>query len=172
MPALRKLPLESRESLLRTAHLLIAADGRLTVPEFLLFTLLKRRLGRDAGRAVPVRFASLAPLGREAGLVLSLVAAVRLPERPDHAFNAGALLLPGVDTAFVAPRDVRLDGVSDALDRLNQLAPLAKPQLIKAATAVAFVDDETNWKAASSLRMICAALDAPLPPQVVEAEAG
>ena len=67
---------------------------------------------------------------------------------------------------------MRLDGVSAALDRLNQLAPLAKPQLIKAATAVAFVDDETNWKAASSLRMICAALDAPLPPQVVEAEGG
>jgi hypothetical protein len=54
---------------------------------------------------------------------------------------------------------------------LNQLAPLAKPQLIKAATAAAFVDSDTNWRAASTLRMICAALDAPLPPQVVMAEA-
>ena len=61
MPALRKLPSEERSSLLRTAHLLIAADGRVTVPEFLLFTILKRRLGPDAGRAVPVRFAELSP---------------------------------------------------------------------------------------------------------------
>jgi Zn-dependent protease with chaperone function len=172
MPALRKLPLEARSSLLRTAHLLIAADGRVTVPEFLLFTILKRRLGPDAGRAVPVRFAELGPLSREVGLVLSLVAAVRAPEHAEHAFNAGAVTLRDVELLVVAATDVRLDDVTTALDRLNQLAPLVKPLLIKAATAVAFVDGETNWKSATCLRMICAALDAPLPPQVLEAEAG
>ena len=170
MPALRRLPLGAREALLRTAHLLIAADGRLTVSEFLLFTLLKRRLDRDAGRAVPVSFSSLGQVADDAALVLALVAAVRLPERPEHAFNAGAVQVRDAELRFVAPDEIRLDAVSSALDRLNQLAPLAKPQLIKAATAVAFVDDTTNWKAASSLRMICAALDAPLPPQIPEAE--
>jgi Zn-dependent protease with chaperone function len=170
MPALRRLPLGAREALLRTAHLLIAADGRLTVSEFLLFTLLKRRLDRDAGRAVPVSFSSLGQVADDAALVLALVAAVRLPERPEHAFNAGAVQVRDAELRFVAPDEIRLDAVSSALDRLNQLAPLAKPQLIKAATAVAFVDDTTNWKAASSLRMICAALDAPLPPQITEAE--
>jgi Zn-dependent protease with chaperone function len=170
MPALRRLPLGAREALLRTAHLLIAADGRLTVSEYLLFTLLKRRLDRDAGRPVPVSFSSLEQMAEEAALVLSLVAAVRLPERPEHAFNAGAVQVRDAELRFVAPDEIRLDAVSSALDRLNQLAPLAKPQLIKAATAVAFVDDTTNWKAASALRMICAALDAPLPPQIIEAE--
>jgi len=172
MPALRKLPVETRSSLLRAAHLLIAADGRVTVPEFLLFTILKRRLGPDAGRAVPVRYAELAPVSRDVGLVLSLVAAVRSPERAEHAFNAGAVTLSGVELNLVAAADIRLDDVSAALDRLNQLAPLIKPQLIKAATAAAFVDGETNWRSATSLRMICAALDAPLPPQVLKAEAG
>ncbi len=170
MPALRRLPVETREALLRTAHLLIAADGRLTVSEFLLFTLLKRRLGRDAARAVRASFSSLGQVADEAALVLALVAAVRLPERPEHAFNAGAVQVRDAELRFVAPDEIRLDAVSSALDRLNQLAPLAKPQLIKAATAVAFVDDTTNWKAASALRMICAALDAPLPPQIIEAE--
>ena len=170
MPALRRLPLGAREALLRTAHLLIAADGRLTVSEYLLFTLLKRRLDRDAGRAVPISFASLGQVAEEAALVLSLVAAVRLPERPEHAFNAGAVQVRDAELRFVASHAIRLDAVSNALDRLNQLAPLAKPQLIKAATAVAFVDDTTSWKAASALRMICAALDAPLPPQIIEAE--
>jgi hypothetical protein len=170
MPALRKLPEEARALLLRTAHLVIAADGRLTVREYLLFTILKRRLGPASGQSVPVRHATLAPLAREAGLVLSLVAAVRLPERAQHAFNAGAVLVREAELPFVAAAEVRLDDVTAALDTLNQLAPLAKPQLIKAATAVAFVDDHTNWKAASALRMICATLDAPLPPQVIEAE--
>jgi Zn-dependent protease with chaperone function len=172
MPALRKLPDDARESLLRTAHLLIAADGRLTVREFLLFTILKRRLGRNAGQPVPMNYSTIAAVAQEAGVVLSLVAMVRLPERPEHAFNAGAVQLREAELPFVAASSLRLDGVSDALDRLNQLAPLAKPRLIKAATAVAFVDGQTNWKAASSLRMICAALDAPLPPQVEQVEAG
>jgi len=172
MPALRRLPRETSAALLRTAHLLVAADGRVTVREFLLFSILKRRLGPEASRPVAVKFDSLLPLASEAALVLSLVAEVRLPERADHAFNAGLLLLRGIDPAFVPAAAVRLDDVSAALTRLNELAPLAKPQLIKAATAVAFVDDETNWQAASTLRMICAALDAPLPPQVLQVEAG
>ena len=162
----------ARAELLRNAHLLVVADGRVSVREFLLFSILKRRLGPEASRPVAVKFNSLLPLAAEAGLALSLVAAVRLPERPEHAFNAGLLLLRGIDPAFVPAAAVRLDDVSAALARLNELAPLVKPQLIKAATAVAFVDDETNWQAASTLRMICAALDAPLPPQVLQAEAG
>jgi hypothetical protein len=172
MPALRKLPQDTRQRLLRVAHMLIVADGRLSVPEFLLFTILKRRLGPDAGRAVPISHRTVRELPREAGLVLSLAAAVRLPERAEHAFNAGALLLPGVDTPFTSADSIRLDAVADALDRLNRLAPLAKPQLIKAVTATAFADDATNWRAASTLRMICAALDAPLPPRLLAAEAG
>ena len=98
---------------------------------------------------MPVKYSAIAAVAQEAGVVLSLVAMVRLPERPEHAFNAGAVLLREAELPFVATSDLRLDRVSDALDRLNQLAPLAKPQLIKAATAVAFVDGQTNWKAAS-----------------------
>ena len=170
MPALRRLPVDARARLLRLAHTLIVADGRLSVREFLLFTILKRRLGPDAGRAVPVRYKAVAELPREAGLVLSLTAAVRLPERAEHAFNAGALLLPGADVAFTPGAAIKLDEVSKALDTLNELAPLAKPQLIKAATGTAFADGATNWRAASTLRMVCAALDAPLPPQLVATE--
>ena len=170
MPALRKLPNETKQRVLKIAQLLIAADGRVTVREFLLFTILQRRLGPDASRAVRVRYRAVSQVGSDAALLLSLVAAVRLPARPEHAFNAGALLLPDTDVQFVPAADIKLNEVSAALDRLNQLAPLAKPQLIKAATATAFVDDETNWQAASALRMICATLDCPLPPQMAAAE--
>ena len=119
---------------------------------------------------MPVRYRAVNERAQDAALVLSLVAAVRLPLRPEHSFNAGALLLPGVNEQLVRIEAIRLDDVSAALDRLNQLAPLAKPQLIKAVTAAAFVDSETNWLAASTLRMVCAALDAPLPPQVSAVE--
>jgi len=167
-PTLLKLAASMRERLLLLVHGLIRADGRVTLHEFLLFTVLRRRIGRDANRPVPVRFTSLTPLQAEVGLVMSLLASVRLPERPEHAYNAGVLLLSGIEPSRVPTEAIDLDAVARALDRLNQLAPLVKPRLIKACAAVAFVDGETHWKAASCLRTICAALDAPLPPQLRE----
>ena len=62
MPALRKLPAPARQRVLKLAHLLIVADGRVSVREFLLFTILKRRLGPDASKAVPVRYRSVSEL--------------------------------------------------------------------------------------------------------------
>jgi Zn-dependent protease with chaperone function len=166
MPTLRKLPIASGDRLLMLCHALISADGRVTLPEFLLFTVLRHRIGRAAQRAVPLKFRAVSECAGEAALVMSLVAAVRLPERAEHAFNAGVLLLPGTELSRTGADAIELSRVAAALDRLNQLAPLAKPKLIKACTAIAFVDGSTNWKAASCLRTICAALDAPLPPQV------
>ena len=148
---------------------LVRADGRVTLHEFLLFTVLRRRIGRDAHRAVPVRYSGLEPLASEVALVLSLLASARLPDQAERAYNAGILLLAGIEPPRVSTEAIELDAVSQALDRLNQLAPLAKPRLIKACSAVAFIDGQTNWKAASCLRTICAALDSPLPPQLLEA---
>jgi Zn-dependent protease with chaperone function len=170
-PTLLKLPVTARERLLLLVHGLIRADGRVTLHEFLLFTVLRRRIGRDAHRPVPVRYSGMEPLVAEVALTLSLLASVRLPESPQRAYNAGVILLSGVEPPRVPTESIELDAVSQALDRLNQLAPLAKPRLIKACSAVAFIDGQTNWKAASCLRTICAALDSPLPPQLLEAAA-
>jgi Zn-dependent protease with chaperone function len=163
-PALRKLPASSGERLLRLAHVLIAADGRVTLPEFLLYTALARRVGPQAAQAPAVRFRTLAPLAAEAALVLALLAQVRAPEAVPAAFAAGARLLPEIEVAV--PPAVTLDGVRRALERLAQLAPLAKPAFIKACAAVVFYGGTANWQAASALRTVCAALDAPLPPQM------
>ena len=66
-------------------------------------------------------FATSSKLAIEAGVLLSLVAAVRLPDRPEHAFNAGALLLAGVDAPFTAGAAIRLDDVSATVGRLADL---------------------------------------------------
>ena len=166
MPALRKLPPAARQRLLELARALIAAGGRVTLPEFLLYTVLEARLGVAAQPALPARYALLRDLGEEARLALSLVATVRMPQAPAKAYAAGAALLQGVDPNPIARDALALERISQALHRLNGLAPLAKPQFIKACVAVAFVDGSTNWQAASCLRTLCAALDCPLPPQV------
>jgi Zn-dependent protease with chaperone function len=167
MPTLRRLPQEAARKLLMLAHTFIAADGRVTLAEFLLYTVLKRRLGPNAARAVPVRYRAVAEVRVEAGLVLSLIANVRLPDAPERAFKAALATLSGVEATFVPQSAIALDAVAAAFEKLNQLAPLVKPAYIKACTAAAYVDGETNWRAASCLRTTCIALDSPLPPQVI-----
>jgi Zn-dependent protease with chaperone function len=170
MPALRKLPPAARERLLALARTLIAADGKVTLPEFLLYTVLEARLAPKPASTRPARSVSLRDLKVETQLVLSLVAMVRLPQDPAHAYHAGAALCDGAPAEPLGRDQLALNKASAALHRLNLLWPLAKPQFIKACVAVAFVDGSTNWKAASCLRTLCTALDCPLPPQV-EAEA-
>jgi Zn-dependent protease with chaperone function len=170
MPALRKLPAAARDRLLTLARRLIAADARVTLPEFLLYTVLEARLGAGTQPARAGRYVPLRDLAAEVRLVLSLLAAVRMPEAPARAYQAGAALLEAIEAEPVGREALGLDKVSAAFHRLNLLAPLVKPQFIKACVAVAFVDGSTNWRAASCLRTLCAALDCPLPPQV-DAEA-
>jgi Zn-dependent protease with chaperone function len=168
MPVLRTLDAAQRDALLQLCHLLIQADGRVTLAEFLLYSVLKRRLlpVRAAGRALRI-----GEVGGEAAVVMSLIANVRLPQEPQRAYAAGVALLPEAG-ALIAQPALSLAQVSGAFDRLAQLAPLQKPQLVKACIAIAFVDGQSHWRAASCLRTLCAALDCPLPPQVEQAEAG
>lgn len=162
MPALRTLAAAQRDTFLQLAYVLIQADGRVTLAEFLLFSVLKRRLVpvSASGRAL-----RLADTPDAAAVVMSLIACVRLPGDAQRAFAAGHALLPA-SGAFVPEKSLALAQVSSAFDRLTLLAPLEKPALVKACIAIAFVDGSSHWKAASCLRTLCAALDCPLPPQV------
>jgi Zn-dependent protease with chaperone function len=170
-PALRKLPVAQGDRLLMLAHTLIHADGRMTLAEFLLYTVLRRRVGSESRSAVPVRYTRVQDLGQDVARVLSLIAHVRLPADPTAPFAAGVRSLPELPLQLVDREQLTLDGIAQSLARLNQLAPLAKPAFIRACTAAAFVDGSANWKAASCVRSICAALDSPLPPQVADSSA-
>ncbi len=170
MPALRMLTPPQRDALLQLAHVLIQADGRVTLAEFLLYSVLKRRLVPLHASNGPGRMLRLADAGAESAVVLSLISCVRLPEEAQRCFDAGRPLLPACGP-MLSRKELALARISTAFDRLALLAPLDKPQLVKACIAAAFVDGSSHWKALSCLRTLCAALDCPLPPQVEAAEA-
>jgi hypothetical protein len=73
MPALKRLPENTRQQLLSVVAALIQADGRVSETEFVLQAILEQRLNPQAARAVKVRYADLVPLRKEVALVLSLV---------------------------------------------------------------------------------------------------
>jgi hypothetical protein len=80
---------------------------------------------------------------------------------PELEFNAADLMV----TASLDFFDVR-----QALEKIHQLAPLAKPFLIRAMLAAARAPDvHIEAGIADLLRGVCAAIDAPVPEAVVNA---
>lgn len=168
IPALKPLPEPERLQFLALLQELIGADRRVTLEEFVVSAMLTAALGTGAGRAVPVKYHSLAPLAEDAGLVLSLVAHAARSDTA-RAFAGGVKEL-GLPLALTEVRSISIKLVTEALGRLNQLAPLQKPRLVRALGYAALPDGAISLVEAELLRAICATLDSPLPPVIAAME--
>jgi hypothetical protein len=162
LPALKVLSQETRDRLLRLVHALIAADGKVSLSEFVIQTLLRRYLGPQQRGAPPVRYSSVSSVARESALILSLLA--HAGGGGMAAFDKGMKALGLGGGVLSAPAELRFDVVDGALNELKQLAPLRKPAFIKACVAVMMADDRLTLAEGELLRAVCAALDSPLPP--------
>jgi Zn-dependent protease with chaperone function len=165
MPALKLLTPEQRQQLLGIAARLIAADQVVTQAEFVLQILLQRRLSPHAGREVGVKYHHLNQLKAETGLLVSLMATTAFSaESAQQAYLRSVNSMPdlGLTVAQFVGRDA-LDffEVKQALDKFQQLAPLAKPFVIRLMLKAS--GDTPSSEAADLLRSVCAALDAPVP---------
>jgi len=106
----------------------------------------------------------------EALLLLSLVAwagARRGAEGQqdfDAAFHAGAKELNLEDASPISRDLLKLDAAGTALEKLRDLAPLAKAILVKGLFAAVTADGSIRVIEAELMRMVGAALDCPLPP--------
>jgi uncharacterized tellurite resistance protein B-like protein len=164
IPALKSLPEQERLQFLVVLRQLIEADHRVTLQEFVLGTLLAAALGAGAGRAVPIKYRSIEPIAEDARLVLSLFAHASGSDSA-KAFGQGVRELGLASTpALIEVLGLNIGSVTDALGRLNQLAPLQKPRLVNALTQSALADGKLVLAEAELLRAICAAIDCPLPP--------
>lgn len=174
MPALRQLAIADRTLLLANVDRLIATDRRMTLYEFVLQTVLTRRLDARAGRATPFRFSALTELKAECAILFSLAAHVAAPLLQQSAaalFMRAARTHPQLELSeedLIVVQALRFARVKLALDRANLLAPLATPMLIK--SLVAIVDADLTMpmplEMADLLRAICAAIDVPMPAAV------
>lgn len=183
MPALRQLPQSERDRMLDVVAKEIAADNKVSLAEFVMQTVLDRRLAAHAGRATRVRFHHLRGVKIECAILLSLVAHVATldtrqtrKDAPLQAFLRGAAAIGevGLTAADLLPaNDIGFAKVRVALDRANQLAPLLKPVLIKALLAAAEggAGGMLSIQTADVLRALCAGLEAPMPPAVTAAYA-
>jgi hypothetical protein len=166
MPALRALVPQERTALLAALRCAIEVDRQVTLAEFVLFGIAKRRLDPHAGRAEPYGKRSAGELKTDIALVLSLL--VRTGHADEQwmkiAFDRAATLLRLQNAIALQSTDVRLHALSDALARLRDLDPDAKARLLEAAVLAITADETINLREAEVVRLIASELDLPLPP--------
>jgi len=161
-PTLKSLAPPERTAFIELLRKMIAADRRVTLEEFVVATMLEAALGERAGRAVPARYHKLESLAEDARLILSLIAHATNGAAA-ASFEHGAKEL-GIALTLLDASAVRLDAVKAALERLNQLALMQKPRLVKALVQCALAEGKLSVTDAELLRAICSTLDSPLPP--------
>lgn len=159
LPVLRtELDDAGRNGFLAAMRAAIEADKRLTLGEFVLDTILDWNLGAKAKRAGGVKFRSRDQVKDECALILSLLA---------HAGGSEALFARVAPGLALKPRDaLQLASVSEALERLSQLAPLEKEPLIAACAELVSADGNVKLLEHELLRAIGAVLDCPMPPSI------
>ncbi|MEW5862427.1 MAG: M48 family metallopeptidase [Pseudomonadota bacterium] len=169
LPAAKAAPLELRRDTLRALEVVIRADRRVSLHEFVVLTLARDQLLPAAPPSGwPKR---IADLRKEAALVLALVAQAGAradaPQGRDAAVHAaveaGAAEM-GLDVQAAAGAQVTLENAAAALEALRHLAPLQKAILVKGLFAAATHDGTIRLAEAELLRLVAAVLDCPLPP--------
>lgn len=158
---LRPLSRPARESLLATARARIAADGRVTLREWIYFGLLRLRLAPPRAPRLPVLADPID--ARTVRLLFALVAqAAQLNEaRTERAANAAIRVLDGVPIGGVAG-PLTLEALERAVQRAARLPPLSRPLLVRQLVAVLPPDADADVR--DFLRLLCVAIDCP-PPQ-------
>jgi hypothetical protein len=160
-PTLKILAPAERVAFLVLLQQLIEIDRRVTLEEFVVATMLEAALGERAGRAVPVTYRTLEPLADDARLILSLIA--HATDGDSAACFGNGLKELGLALTLIDAPAISLVDVKAALSRLNQLAPMQKPRLVKALVQCALSGGTLSLTDAELLRAICSTLDSPLP---------
>jgi Zn-dependent protease with chaperone function len=166
LPQLRQLSAPQYEKFKQNIDVLIRADARIQLSEWVLQKLIAKHLGSALeGKRTSVRHKSLATLADECGILLSMLSfADRTASvSPQVAFEAGQAELD-LQLSLLPKASLKLSLLDAALDRLAGLHPLKKPRLIKACVATVTADAVVSTVEGELLRAIADCLDCPMPP--------
>lgn len=167
LPSLSEMSLAQFHEFRTTMQLLIQADARVDLFEWVLLQVVQRHLERHFGLARPgrVRYQSLERLGQACSAVLSLLADAghREPAAAEHAFETAKFRL-GLKTLRRIPRREAMATIEASLRRLAALTPRLKRQLLAACADSISADGEVTAVEAELFRAFASALDCPVPP--------
>jgi len=172
LPTLRQLSTQ-QYTLFRTNLVnLIRYDNKIGLFEWTLQKNLLGHLDAVFHKAAPakIRYQNLQQLLPDCNLVFSLLAHTGQSESGEvtKAFNA-AIQTAGVKgLALLTRTQINLTQLDAAVDRLNQLAPLAKPGFLKAGLAVITADNKVVSRELELIRALSACINCPMPPIIFD----
>lgn len=163
IPALKQLEPQDFVSLKRDIGTLLISTGQLGFMEWALLRIVERNLGMQ--RPVQGRL-PLAALGNESCVLLAALARAGNAgeQAANEAFQAAWSTLPFTARVFAKQRRAGISELNDALNRLNQMRPLQKPQLLKAMARCIEHDGRISAGEAELMRAVADTLDCPMPP--------
>ncbi|WP_456377454.1 M48 family metallopeptidase [Thiolapillus sp.] len=168
MPALRQLSTSQYQLFRDNLNVLIEMDGEITAFEWSLQKIILHKLEASFEHKIPRigRYKQLARLDTEIAMMLSYLVRNTHDSETDarHAFAAAARELGMENLKLLKGPELDPQQLDKAMDKLNQLKPLLKPQLLKACAASVTADGEVTATELELLRAFSSLLDCPLPP--------
>jgi len=177
LPALRSCSDQEKLDLLAAIHAVIEADRRVSLHEFVVWTLVRTQLAKPAPPSAP-KYRTVAEVRADALYVLGLVAyagqtAAEGPGSDIAKALANGAAEMGLENPLAPARaSLDLETVNRSLENLRGLAPLAKAILIKGLFATVTADGKIRVAEAEVMRLVGAVLDCPLPPLLEPIELG
>ncbi|XXF07400.1 M48 family metallopeptidase [Pseudomonas sp. D2-3] len=170
IPALKQLEPQDFVSLKRDIGTLLISTQQLGFMEWALLRIVERNLGMQ--RPVQGRL-PLAALGNESGVLLAALARAgsATEQAASAAFQAAWNTLPFTARPFAEQPRAGIGELNDALNRLNQMRPLQKPQLLKAMARCIEHDGRISAGEAELMRAVADTLDCPMPPLLSDRQA-
>ena len=167
-PALRQLTHEERVQLMACLNGMLMGHGSVALHSYVLRKLAQMHLRDDLNPGARARRLTLDAVKQDAQVLFSVLA------RHGHSDETGARRAYEAGMHHLFPRERPAYGIAGpwaaaldlALSRLDQLAPIAKEQLVEAMVATVTLDQQLTIGEAELLRAVCASVHCPLPPLV------
>ncbi|MBT8433117.1 MAG: M48 family metallopeptidase [Gammaproteobacteria bacterium] len=176
IPALKQLSLNQYQVFRENLVALIEMDSRVELLEWSLQKILFSHLDGQFFKLTHAkrRYSHAGQLKPEIELLLSIMAYAgdQNQAEVESAFNAAAETL-GINGLQLVKKDViSLSALDHALQKLANLSPLAKPQLLMACATSALHDQMISPLEVEILRAFADVLDAPMPPIIPQRKPG
>ncbi|MEM0980019.1 MAG: M48 family metalloprotease [Cyanobacteria bacterium P01_H01_bin.58] len=170
IPALRTITAQQCADFFKQIKMLVRADGKLTVSEYVLQVILQKRLRPHFQKPSehPPSITHLEPVWQDIEVVLTILARIGHQNPADalYALKSGLSRLPGANKRE-QPKTlpaVKLYDLGQSLKHLEPVVPKLKQAIVDAAAHTVLVDNDVVPQEAELLRAIVISLDCPIPP--------
>ena len=174
IPALKQLSLDQYQAFRDNLVALIEMDSRVDLLEWSLQKILFNHLDGQFFQLThkKTRYLHARLLKKEIELILSVMAYAghRGQDDVEEAFGAAIKTLALGGLQLLPKNRASFSGLDHALEKLEQLRPLFKPQLLKACAISVVHDNKISPVEVELLRAFSDALGCPMPPIVVREE--